>query len=512
VQAAFDTEIHRYSAFGKTFFANANEPSVPSAFAGLIAGFRGLNDYPLKRPTLRARPPATISSQPDLTVAGSSPLLHYLVPDDFQTIYDLKPLYSIGINGTGQTIAIMGETDIVLKDIATFRSLSGLPAAAPQLVLVPGSSDPGVSNGDVQEASLDLEWSGATAPNATILYVYSTSVFGSLEYAVGENLAPVLSISYGSCEEDADADTIASLVSLTQQANAQGITIVAPSGDSGAAACDQDDGTDASIQGLTVELPASIPYVTGVGGTEFVEGNGSYWNSINNNVGGSALSYIPEQGWTEFIGESEGEGGGGASQVFTKPVWQTGAGVPNDEARDVPDISLDAAVIHDGYLICTEVQANPDLSTLTSGCTSGFSFNGSYATYGGTSFGAPEFAGILALINQETKSLGQGNINYVLYPLAATSPSAFHDITVGYNKVSCISGTPGCSTGVIGYTAGIGYDLATGLGSIDAFNLVTSWPSTAIASGTTPAFDFDQPKFCASGLDRFRSDCNGRKF
>ena len=309
--------------------------------------------------------------------------IHYLAPDDLQTIYDLKPLYNSGINGTGQKIAIMGQTDIIPKDIATFRSLSGLPAAAPQTMLVPGSSDPGILPNDVQEGSLDVEWSGATAPNAAILYVYSTNVFGSLEYAIEQNLAPVMSISYGNCEEAWTAGQVNSFVMLTEQANAQGITIVAPSGDGGPADCDYHTNTRPAVQGLTVELPASLPYVTGVGGTEFLEGNGSYWNSTNNPSSGSALSYIPEVAWYDQISNTVEAGGGGASKLFSKPIWQTGTGVPADGARDVPDIALNASQAHDGYLVCVQ-----------SSCANGFAqSNGNYTVFGGTSFGAPDLRG-----------------------------------------------------------------------------------------------------------------------
>jgi hypothetical protein len=513
VQAAFRAEIHQYSARGNTYFANATEPSVPSAFSGLVLGFRGLNNYPVKPPRLNNMA-GNSAAQPGYTpgTPSSSPI-HYLAPDDFQTIYDLKALYSSGIDGTGQKIAIMGQTAVVATDIATFRSLSGLPASAPQMILASGSSDPGIRDGDVQEASLDLEWSGAAAPNATILYVYSTDVFGSLQYAIGQNLAPVMSISYGACEQVGTPSEITILVSLTEQANAQGITIVADSGDGGAADCDWHSGTIPAERGLTVELPASLPYVTGVGGTEFDEGNGAYWSATNNTKGGSALSYIPEDGWHDLANNTTLSGGGGASVIFPKPIWQTGTGVPADNARDVPDISLNASQGHDGYLVCTQIHPTSG-GPLTSGCVNGFMYsNGNFTVFGGTSFGAPAFAGILALINQKTRSTGQGNANYILYPLAVSSPTAFHDITMGYNAIDCLPGTTDCPNGgSIGYNAGIGYDQVTGLGSIDGFNLVNAWSSIVVSPGSTPTLVSVTPNAVTAGSADFALTATGTGF
>jgi subtilase family serine protease len=489
VQSALYTEIHNYSLNGQTYFANAGEPAVPSAFASMVLGFRGLNNFPLKPRGLKSRE-ANIPAHPNFTseISGS----HFLAPDDFATIYDLKPLYSSGIDGTGQKIAVVGQTNIVPADIATFRSRSGLPANSPQLILVQGSTDPGVVPNEVPEASLDIEWSGAVAPKATIIYVYSKNgAFDSLAYAIEQNFAPVISISYGACESNFTAND--ALVGLAQQANTQGITIVAASGDSGAADCDSPK-INPALKGLAVDFPASLPYVTGVGGTEFAEGNGMYWDTANNSNNGSARSYIPETTWNDTP-SSPGlaAGGGGVSKLFAKPVWQAGTGIPNDpndKFRHVPDISVNASPAHDGYLVCTQVQAstanplpNPP-PPLTSGCQNGFrisSTNPNLSVYGGTSFGAPTFAGIVALINQKTGSAGQGNVNPILYPLAGSAPSAFHDVTTGNNSVPCSQGTPDCPNGgTIGFNATPGYDMATGLGSFDATNMVNSW-----SSGTT---------------------------
>src|SRR5262249_19486256 len=249
---------------------------------------------------------------------------HFLAPDDFATIYDLHNLYNNGIDGTGQKIAVMGQTDIQLQDIRTFRQLAGLPASDPEVVLVAGSRDPGIVNGDLGEADLDIEWSGAVAPKATVVYVNSNNgVLDSLQYAVAHNLAPVISISYGDCEPNQAASDINTVVAMAQQANAQGITIVAPTGDGGAADCNSNfAGRLRARLGLSVDFPGSVPYITSVGGTQFQEiGNvwstdqvfgtffrkpqSAYWTNANNASNGSALSYIPEVTWNTTLLDSQ---------------------------------------------------------------------------------------------------------------------------------------------------------------------------------------------------------------
>ena len=383
----------------------------------------------------------------------------------------------------------MGQTNILQSDIQTFRSVSGLPASSVQVVLVPGSSDPGIVKSDIDEANLDLDWAGAVARNASLVFVTSDNVFRSLQYAIDNNVAPVISISYGDCEQDFSQSEVSTLTALLQQANAQGITVAAASGDSGAADCDfpatRTQAIRSATHGLAVDLPASSPFVTGVGGTQFNEGGtiSSYWSSANNSVSGSALSYIPEVAWNETATElanrgSIAAGGGGISTLFQKPGWQTGNGVPNDSFRDVPDISLNAAVTSDSYLICSQ-----------GSCVNGYrAVDSTLTVVGGTSAGTPAFAGVVALLNQLTGTR-QGNVNPRLYQLAATSSDAFHDITSGDNKVPCTAGSTGCPNGgQIGYSAAAGYDLATGLGSIDAYRLAMEWNSSATSTPAAPDF------------------------
>src|SRR5262249_6523443 len=287
---ALHTSIHQYNVNGETYYANGAEPSVPAAIANVVLGFRSLNNFRL-RPRPNQRSVMAPSPQFTSNLSGN----HFLSPSDFATIYNLNALYAAGIDGRGQSIVIAGQTDIDLNDIRAFRSASGLPASDPVVVLVPGSADPGLVKGDLGEADLDLEWAGAVAPNAKLIYVNSTNVLDSLQYAIDQNLAPVASISYGNCEKNFSAQDINSLVALGQQANAQGITIVAATGDTGATDCESRTARIA-IHGLSVDLPASLPFVTGLGGSEFQEASTS-WSSANTATFGSVLSYLPEGAW-----------------------------------------------------------------------------------------------------------------------------------------------------------------------------------------------------------------------
>jgi subtilase family serine protease len=470
IEAALQTQINRYQANGTEHLANATEISLPSAIANVTLGVGNLGGF-RPRPRLRLKPRYNFSSTGD----------HFLAPDDFTTIYDVKALYNAGYTGSGETIAVVGQSEILATDVAAFRSASGLAAKAPTFTLVPDSGTATTSTDDEEESDLDVEWSGAVAKNAAVNFIYvgdnqNYSVFDSLQYAIDNDVAPVISISYGACEASWSSADVATLSSWFEQANAQGQTVVAASGDDGAADCD--DSSTATVtqakDGLAVDLPAASPYVTGVGGTEFlgdVASADTYWNSSNDSTNGSAKSYIPEETWNDTdqtTNPSNGlsASGGGKSILFGKPSWQTGTGVPADGARDVPDLALNASPQHDGYLFCSQ-----------GSCSNGFlDSTGDPTVAGGTSFGAPTFSAILTLINQKLGSSGQGNINPTIYALAASTPSVYHDITTGNNEVPCASGSTDCgSSGKIGYAAGTGYDQVTGWGSVDADALATAF-------------------------------------
>ena len=443
VENALHTRIHRYQVNGESHFANATPVSVPEALAAVIGGFTGLHDFHPK--------PTIVTRKPDFTNGTT----HALAPEDFSTIYDVKPIAAAGIDGTGVNIGIIGTSQIQTSDMDTFRAKYNLPPNDPKTVVF--GTNPGSNAGAAEEADLDLEWANAIAPGAAMYFYISTSLTTAISGAINANVVHILSISFGGSEID---DSPLSFQPIFQQGNAQGITIFASTGDSGAAGAPPDTGLFYRF-GPIVSWPASYPEITAVGGTQFNDTTGTWWAATNDSNLGSALSYIPEIAWSG--------GGGGVSGVFPKPVWQVGSGVPQDGARDIPDVSLSAST-HDAYEIVT---------------------NGNTTAVGGTSCSSPSMAGIVALLNHYLVANGQisqpglGNINPQLYRMAQAVPGAFHDITSGGNTDFCRQGSPGCATGSFGYPAGPGYDLATGIGTLDVNNFITQWNSTTNAVNVT---------------------------
>jgi hypothetical protein len=492
VKEAFHTPIHSYVVNGEKHYANASDPQIPAALAPMVAGINTLHNF-RKKPAIRVLGRASRIGnssvwQPDFTFNGAAGVEHFLAPGDFAKIYNTATLYQNGINGTGQSVAIVARNNINLSDVQIFRIAFGLPVNDPQIIL--DGPDPGNFGGSEEtEADLDVEWSGAVAPNATIKFVVSASTNStdgvdlSSLYIVDNNLAPVLSVSFGQCEQNLGQTENAFYNNLWEQAAAQGITAVISSGDNGPAGCDSDDQTTPATQGLAVNGLASTPFNIAVGGTQFDENgaDSTYWSATNGPDQSSALGYIPEVVWNQSCGDPNVCGvaslfasSGGASALYSKPSWQAGTGVPNDGKRDLPDVSLDADAAHDGYLLCQD-----GICTTNS---SGQLVNAELV--GGTSASTPTFAAILALIAQKTNSR-QGQANFVLYPLAAgqnaancsaTSPPQsqciFNDITVGNNNVP----------GQTGFSATVGYDLATGWGSVNAANLATNWQNVTFRS------------------------------
>ena len=482
VEEAFQTEMHHYDVNGERHVANATEIAIPEALAPVVAGIVSLHDFPVHPLYHRVSPAYNLSST-----------VHGVAPYDFAAIYDVAALWNLKFDGTGQTIAIPGHTNIKLSDVTAFRTYFGLPANNPQIIV--NGTDPGIiSSGEETEADLDVEWSGAVAKGATVKFVVSKSTSStdgvqlSNQYIVNNNLASAMSLSFGSCESQLGTTGNTFYNSLWSQAAAQGISVFVASGDSGSAGCDvplalNSSGgniTPAASHGLAVNGLASTPYNAAVGGTEFSEGTGTYWNSSMDANHASVAGYIPEVVWQESSYTTAGAsgnnlyaGGGGVSSVYANPAWQTGAGVPtvdpgtaSGHPRYLPDVSLSAAG-HDGYVIEQE---------------------GALYQVGGTSASSPAFAGIMAIVNQYTGARN-GNPNSRLYTLAAQAPTVFHDVTSGTNAVPCAGGSSGCSAAapstnighMTGYSAGVGYDLATGLGSVDVYDMASYW------STVTPA-------------------------
>lgn len=495
VQQAFHTEIHKYVVNGQEHWANTSDPQIPAALGPVLAGIVTLHSFG-KKPQLTVtgkRVEATYQPgvQPQFTASDGS---HELVPADYATIYNINPLYSAGINGSGTTVAVVARTDIQMSDVNQFRSRFGLSNNPPQTVV--NGADPGDLGGSEEaEAVLDTTWAGAVATGATIKLVVSKSTNStdgvdlSEEYIIDNNLGDVMTESFGDCEHNYTVAEGEFYSSLAQQAASEGITYTVAAGDSGAEGCD--DPNSASATGpISPNVLASTPYDIAVGGTQFNEGSNAalYWNATNGTNDQSARSYIPEIVWNESCttgtctsGNTPGlwAGSGGASTFFSKPSWQSGVpGIPADGVRDSPDVSLTAAG-HDAYLLCLDNSCTPDRRGR-------IYFDG----YSGTSAATPSFAGIMALVVQ--KYGRQGQANYVLYPLAAAEnlsqcngsnqsglPAGtciFNDVTTGNNAVP---GESGYGTATADYQATFGYDLATGLGSVNVANLVNQWNATS---------------------------------
>jgi Pro-kumamolisin, activation domain/Bacterial Ig-like domain (group 3) len=554
VRNAFHTQMHRYVVNGQERKANASDPQIPAALAPVVAGVVSLHNFPVQSHLMKIgafkHGAKTGTPLPLYTPSGSTDNFP-LVPADFATIYNVTPLWNAGVDGTGQSIAVVGQSQIDLFDIQNFRTLFGLSNNFTSANIIVDGIDPGFVDGDETESDLDVEWSGAVAKNATIKFVIaaSTEVTGgthlSALYIVDHNVAPVLSESYGVCEKSLGTINNQYYNALWEQAAAQGITVILSAGDGGSAGCDDFNAQAPATQGLAVSGYASTPFNVAVGGTDFDQINKwqQFWSPTNDPVTfGSALGYIPEIPWNDSCaqlgltgcGSSQvgGDlrnivaGSGGPSSLYSKPSWQSGAGVPQDNKRDIPDVSLFASngFTGSGYLICASDQGGF--------CQSGVqSF--SYLAIGGTSASAPAFAGIMALVNhsqaKQSLSSRQGNANYILYALAKkqanitpalncnasaspVSSCTFNDVTrgnsffpsslTGTNSVACQGATANCSATVasqtgalvapgtttpkmLAWTTNPSYDLAVGLGSVNAQNLVTNWKSANATATTT---------------------------
>ncbi len=533
VRSAFHTQIHAYLVNGEEHYANDVDPQIPAALAPEIAGITPINDFRPKSYIKHFGKAVYDSSSKkfvaDWTFPAGQDSLD-LAPGDFALQYDLGPLYAAGITGSGITIGLIGASNVDPTAVAVYRSFFGLPTN-PLNVVIDGA-DPG-ENDAVGESYLDVELSGAVAPGATInLYTAAdTSVQSGLylaaQRAVDDDQASILSTSYGLCEQDLGSAGNQFWYSLWEQAAAQGQTSFVSAGDGGPAGCDNFNSRQPAQYGIAMNGFGSTPWNVSVGGTDFYYSSynetssaqqtqlATYWDTVPTIFPTtSLLQPVPEQAWNDSFGLNLADGGvynsgipdivagsGGPSNCvsgtdasdgtytscsagYPKPSWQTGKGVPNDGVRDLPDVSLFAAAGEndtfypfcpgEGYCVVSD-------GDLTIGIV------------GGTSASSPAMAGILALIEQ--KYGPQGQADYVLYPLAAQHPSAFHDITTGSNIVPCQQGSPNCilstatdntsSYYTLGYYAGPGYDLATGLGSVDANKLFSNWNSLSFKSTAT---------------------------
>ena len=564
LREAFHTSIHSYVVNGEGHYANANDPQIPSALAPVIGGFVSLNNFRIKNYSRKLGQAIfnakTHTAKPQWTYGNSKGVTFPLAPADFAVQYDLNTLYFANVNGSGQTIAVVNDSNIDPALVNQFRSLFGLSVNSPQVIIdgndpgIDGVNNPDGPNGDSIEAYIDVEWSGAVAPAATIDLVIAadTALESGLalaaEHAVYENLAPVISVSFGYCEAGMGSGNNF-FNTLWEQAAAQGITVSVAAGDDGPAGCDDDQTQYYAVKGLAVSGFASTPYNVAVGGTDFFYSDyynttaadtqiEDYWDTTPTQQPQASLFHVvPEQPWNDSqyglnignyytdVGNSAattiGAGSGGASSSavcstntynasgnctgtlsgYPKPSWQSGTGVPADQVRDLPDVSLFAAdgANYSYYPICAQDGdcQQPSGSNLVQ-----------ITSIGGTSVSAQAFAGIMALVNQ--KYGRQGQADFVLYPLKMQYSVGFHNVTNGTNSVPCrySPSSPDCIAvanaltvsdpkyglaleGQMGigatadYNAAAGYNLATGLGTIDGANLVTDWGLVSFAATTT---------------------------
>ena len=540
VRNAFHTEIHHFQIGAESHVANSADPQIPAALAPVVAGVVSLHNFPrrshLHRVGVFHRSSSNGKITPDFTTSGCSSGQCFAVgPADFAVIYNTMPLLNANpkIDGTGQTIAIVGESDINVQDIVDFRTMFGLPVNFSAQSIIVNGIDPGVNRSE-GESDLDVEWAGAVAPGANILFVTSSptettsGIDLSALYIVDHNLAGVMSTSFGTCEQNLGAAENQFYNSLWEQAAAQGITSLVSAGDGGSAGCDNFDTQKTASKGLGVSGLASTPFNIAVGGTDFDQDNrtSTFWNTNNTPasplpIPASALSYIPEVPWNDSCAQfgasncaSVGNnsnivaGSGGTSTLYPKPFWQMGiTGMPSDTHRQLPDVSLFAGNgFHNSfYIMCQQDATGAGTCNLAS---LDFTFLG----VGGTSVSSPALAGIMALVNQKTGSR-QGNANVTLYALSKqagascaangiTLPPAtctFNDIAKSNNSVPCAGASPNCSSalsstvGILvdpsnsapAYNATAGFDRATGLGSVNAANLVNNWSSVSTQATTT---------------------------
>lgn len=498
---AFGSEMHYFTVEGEKRISLTASPQIPAALANVTKSISGLftERYYSQHGGEPVQPLHSTGSGAGPQGSGftcEGVPCNIVFPADFATIYNVNGVTG-GINGTGQTIAILGRSGLCDSDITSFASSANVPANLPTVIVPPlGITPPtavcsGSYSGDQFEATLDVTRAGSVAQGAALDLVVSSDsqtvdgleVAGTFVVDAPPTPAPkIMSMSFSACENQPGGQTAVQFWdSLFQQAAGEGISVFVSSGDSGAAGCDQDFAPPPSNQVLSPNAFCSSSYATCVGGTEFADtaNPNQFWRSSNGSGFESAIGYIPEGAWNEPLntqGQLQIAGtGGGVSAYIPTPYWQVGTGVPTARAgRYTPDIAFSSSA-HDGYFMC--IAGNNQCSATT---TFTYAF--------GTSAAAPDMAGITALLNQKEAS-AQGLLNPNLYALAGSAANVFHDVNPATSGASsCVVTTPstcnnstagpnGLTGGLSGYLVAIGFDEATGLGSIDVANLLAGWNS-----------------------------------
>jgi len=482
VEQAFRTQVNSITYGGETRAALAGPISVPAAFKPLIHGLVSL-DGALATPAITAVQPVS-GSAAELAAETSAAKAAGLTPQRMAQMLHLDALHTTGVTGKGESIAIAARSDVRSEDIAAFRAAFGLPAS--QLTVTHSGADSGIVPADQAEATMAAAWAGATAPEAQIVLVPAATTKAtdgldlSLAAIVNQALAHTVTVGYSACEPALSEAHQAFYAALYEQAAAEGIAVIAATGDSGAAACEAAGSAARVSSGYGVNALASTPWNTAAGaaGRSGAGADLSAWTQINS----ADPAYA---------------GGGGASLLYAAPVWQAaarGAEASSAKAaaaethvmeelqsagltpgfRLLPDVALPTALdsgVNRGLAFCLG-------NATTSGCT--------LVRAGGSSASAAILGGVGALLAQ--KYGAQGNLAPGLYALgkSATATTIFDDVAEGSAQLACVAGSAGCAAnGQMGFRAAAGYDLASGLGSVNAKALVDSWPRP-MASGTQP--------------------------
>jgi hypothetical protein len=579
VRDTFHTQLHYFNIRGGKFAANVEDPQIPAVLAPVVAGIHGLSKIPLVTNYVKARRavfdaqthslldvrPSAGTQRHEFSDGGP---YYFVTPQDFYTIYTVNPVFSGGDLAGTATVAVIEQSDIDYGtvngttfaasggDVATFRTAFGVPGTLNMHVYhgygTVTCNDPGIVDGDEGEASLDAEWINATAPSANLIFMscdntVDNGVISSMAAVIDNNLADVMSMSYGSSELNFVASDYAAQDTLYAQAAMQGQSIFISSGDSGSDDEDQNT-TGLATSGINVSGLIS-PLVTATGGTDFSDyydansggpAESTYWGATNSSYYGDALEYVPETAWNNScvsslyanfegftglglcsdMGTSEADGSvvggsGGISTHYMAPAYQLGISGYNGTYHSIPDIAGFAANGFWGHVL-VYCDSN-DGATCASSSEFGLA--------GGTSFVAPYMAGAAGLLVDYTGSR-QGVLNPALYALAKAQYTAtatangcyssgqtnnigvttglpaasciFNDITTSNNDMPCAPGSTDCYSGTssvgalsldgssslaIGYQSTPGFDQVTGIGSVNVNNLITEW-NTAFTSTT----------------------------
>ncbi|MGZ3643773.1 MAG: S53 family peptidase [Ktedonobacteraceae bacterium] len=492
IEQAFHVTINNYSALdGHIFYANTNDPTLPASIVGVVQSISGLNNATLLHHstlsihniTMPKSLPHTLKCPgPGSGIPGTSN--SYLIPNQIATAYNLTGLYNAGYKGEGQTMALFELGTFQMNDLTSYISCFGNNHAAIQTVVTGQGKVP--TDSGVLEVELDAELALSAAPQLGLLRIYEAAndiADYNAEWArIIQDAPPVVSTSWGDCEpaiglQEAQQENIFFTV-----AAAQGQSIFSASGDGGSIGCYLDNPPSPYQLWGDPDDPASQPFVTGVGGTTlFYTGH-----------------YNSEATWNDTATPGGGASGGGKSSFWIIPSWQNAPSIvyapgdgypckspPNGLCREVPDVSLSADP-NNGYIIyCSSVAAH---------CAG----SGNWYTVGGTSAAAPMWAAMMVLTNEMSLKMGGFNLGFInplLYQIsnnASSYSSSFHDVYIGHNDVAGMSAHE--------YDAGPNYDMATGLGSYNAFALATNLVSLAQSTNGTRTSPANTTWYFAEGI------------